>query len=152
MNTNLSISFFSAMFTFWLRSSNEPPSEALKANNFASVALMLVSPLWNRADSYPIQMRYKYSLLMHRIKIKSPAIFFMGWTTRFCVLIHHFSISLTLAVLQRQISLPDIGLAVLPRCRLPRYVPKSTQFVLGWYFDDLVKFGDRRQIWRSSPN
>ena len=33
----------------------------------------------------------------------------MEWTTRFCVLIYHFSISLTLAVLQRQKSLPDIG-------------------------------------------
>ena len=29
--------------------------------------------------------------------------------TRFCVLIYHFSISLTVAVLQRQKSLPDIG-------------------------------------------
>ena len=46
---------------------------------------------------------------MHRIKIKSPAIFFMEWTTRFGVLIHQFSTSLTLAVLQRQKSLPDIG-------------------------------------------
>ena len=55
MNTNLSISFLSAMFTFWLRSSNEPPSEALKTNNFASVALMLVSPLchllWIMSDT-----------------------------------------------------------------------------------------------------
>ena len=51
----------------------------------------------------------KYSLLMHRIKIKSPAIFFMEWTTRFCVWIYHFSISLTLAVLKQQKSLPDIG-------------------------------------------
>ena len=33
----------------------------------------------------------------------------MEWTTRFCVLIYHFSISLTLVVLQRQKSLPDIG-------------------------------------------
>ena len=33
----------------------------------------------------------------------------MEWTTRFCVLIYHFSISLTLAVLQRQKNLPDIG-------------------------------------------
>ena len=33
----------------------------------------------------------------------------MEWTTRFCVLIYQFSISLTLAVLQRQKSLPDIG-------------------------------------------
>ena len=33
----------------------------------------------------------------------------MEWTTRFCVLIYQFSISLTLAVLQRQKSLLDIG-------------------------------------------
>ena len=51
---------------------------------------------------------YKYSLLMHRIKIKSPA-FFLEWIKRFCGWIYHFSISLTLAVLQRQESLPDIG-------------------------------------------
>ena len=35
----------------------------------------------------------KYSLLMHRIKIKIPAIFFMEWITRFCGWIYHFSIS-----------------------------------------------------------
>ena len=39
---------------------------------------------------------------MHRIKIKSPAIFFMEWFKRFCGWIYHFSISLTLVVLQRQ--------------------------------------------------
>ena len=42
-------------------------------------------------------------------KLKVPLFFFMEWTTRFCVLIYHFSISLTLAVLQRQKRLPDIG-------------------------------------------
>ena len=47
---------------------------------------------------------------MHRIKIKSPAIsFFMQWIKRFCGWIYHFSIGLTLAVLQRQKKLPDIG-------------------------------------------
>ena len=51
----------------------------------------------------------KYSLLMHRIKIKSPANVFMEWIKRFCGWIYHFSISLTLVVLQRQKSLPDIG-------------------------------------------
>ena len=51
----------------------------------------------------------KYSLLMHRMKIKSPAIFFMEWIKRFCRWIYHFSISLTLVVLQRQKSLPHIG-------------------------------------------
>ena len=43
------------------------------------------------------------------IKIKSPANFFMEWIKQFCGWIHHFSISLTLVVLQRQKSLPDIG-------------------------------------------
>ena len=42
-------------------------------------------------------------------KLKVPIFFFMKWTTRFCVLIYQCSISLTLAVLQRQKSLPDIG-------------------------------------------
>ena len=51
----------------------------------------------------------KYSLLMHRIKIKSPANFFMEWIKRFCGRIYHFSINLTLVVLQRQKSLPYIG-------------------------------------------
>ena len=51
----------------------------------------------------------KCSLLMHRIKIKSPLCFFMEWTKRFCGRIYHFSISLTLAVLQWQKRLPDIG-------------------------------------------
>ena len=46
---------------------------------------------------------------MHRIKIKSPAIFFIEWPKRFFVWIYRFSISLTLAVLQRQKSQPDIG-------------------------------------------
>ena len=50
----------------------------------------------------------KYSLLMHRIKIKSPAIFY-GINKTFCGWICHFSISLILAVLQRQKSLPDVG-------------------------------------------
>ena len=49
----------------------------------------------------------KYSLLMHRIKLKVP-LFFMEWTKRFCGWIYHFSISLTLAILQWQKSLPDI--------------------------------------------
>ena len=44
----------------------------------------------------------KYSLLMHRIKIKSPAIVLMEWIKRFCGWIYHFSISLTLVVLLRQ--------------------------------------------------
>ena len=35
--------------------------------------------------------------------------FFYGMNNTFCVLIYHFSISLTLAVLQRQKILPDIG-------------------------------------------
>ena len=57
---------------------------------------------------------YKCSLLMHRIKIKSPAIlffiFFYGMNkTPLWVDLSHFSISLTLVVLQRQKSLPDIG-------------------------------------------
>ena len=56
---------------------------------------------------------HKYSLLMHRIKIKLPAIFLMGWIKRFCGWIYHFSISLTLVVLQRQKSLPDIGGATI---------------------------------------
>ena len=47
-------------------------------------------------------MKHKYSLLMHRIKIKSPANVFMEWIKRFCGWIYHFSISLTLVVLQRQ--------------------------------------------------
>ena len=33
----------------------------------------------------------------------------MEWTKRICGWIYHFSISLTLAVLQQQKSLPDIG-------------------------------------------
>ena len=36
-------------------------------------------------------------------------LFFMEWIKRFCGWIYHFSISLTLVVLQRQKSLPDIG-------------------------------------------
>ena len=63
----------------------------------------------NQARLKRVPVNDKYSLFMYRIKIKSPAIFFMEWTTRFRVLIYHFSISLTLAVLQRQKSLPDIG-------------------------------------------
>ena len=51
---------------------------------------------------------YKYSLLMHRIKIKSPA-FFSGMNKTFLWVDLSFSTSLTLAVLQRQESLPDIG-------------------------------------------
>ena len=43
------------------------------------------------------------------LEIKSPSNFFMEWIKRFCGWIYHFSISLTLAVLQRQKSLPDIG-------------------------------------------
>ena len=62
MNTNLSISFLSAMFTFWLRSSNEPPSEALKTNNFASVALMLVSPLWKSSHQLSPQIGNKVGM------------------------------------------------------------------------------------------
>ena len=42
-------------------------------------------------------------------KLKDPLIFFMEWIKRFCGWIYHFSINLTLAVLQRQKSLPDIG-------------------------------------------
>ena len=62
----------------------------------------------------------KYSLLMHRIKIKSPAIFFYGINKTFCVLIYQCSISLTLVVLQRQKSLSDIGGTTYhSRCRLP---------------------------------
>ena len=45
----------------------------------------------------------KYSLLMHRIKIKSPAIHFMEWIKRFCGWIYNFSISLTLVVLERSL-------------------------------------------------
>ena len=41
-------------------------------------------------------------------KLEVP-LFLMEWTTRVCVLIYHFSISLILAVLQRQKSLPDMG-------------------------------------------
>ena len=51
----------------------------------------------------------KCKLLMHRIKVKVPLIFFMEWTKRFRRWIYHLSISLTLVVLQRQKSLPDIG-------------------------------------------
>ena len=46
---------------------------------------------------------------MHCIKIKSPANFFMEWIKRFCGWIYHFSISLTLVVLQRQKTLPEIA-------------------------------------------
>ena len=47
---------------------------------------------------------------MHRIKIKSPAyVFFYGINKPFCGWIYYVSISLTLVVLQRQKSLPDIG-------------------------------------------
>ena len=63
----------------------------------------MVSYTWTRNNAD------KYSLLMHRIKIKSPAYFFMEWIKRFCGSKYHFSISLTLAVSQRQRSLPDIG-------------------------------------------
>ena len=41
-------------------------------------------------------------------KLKVPLIF-VEWTKRFCGWIYHFSISFTLAVLQRQKSLLDIG-------------------------------------------
>ena len=50
----------------------------------------------------PRATNYKYSLLMHRIKIKSAANFFMEWIKRFCGWIYDFWISLTLAILQRQ--------------------------------------------------
>ena len=44
----------------------------------------------------------------------------MEWIKRFCGWIYHFSISLTLAVLQRQKSLPDIvGTSYYSRCRPP---------------------------------
>ena len=49
-----------------------------------------------------VSIIYKYSLLMHHIKIKSPANVFMEWIKLFCGWIYHFSISLTLVVLQRQ--------------------------------------------------
>ena len=42
-------------------------------------------------------------------KLKVPLFFFMEWIKRFYEWIYHFSISLTLAVLQRQKTLPDIG-------------------------------------------
>ena len=45
---------------------------------------------------------HKYSLLMHRIKIKSPANVFMERIKRFCGWIYHYSISITLMVLQWQ--------------------------------------------------
>ena len=68
----------------------------------------------------------KYSLLMHRIKIKSPAIFFMEWIKRVCGWIYHFSISLTLVVLQRQKSLPDNdGTTKMSATSLPCGLPWS---------------------------
>ena len=42
-------------------------------------------------------------------KLKVPLFFVMEWIKRFCGWVYNFSISLTLVVLQRQKSLPDIG-------------------------------------------
>ena len=56
---------------------------------------------WNHTTNTTNHRVNKYSSLMHRIKFKSPADFFMEWTKLFCGWIYHFSISLTLAVLQR---------------------------------------------------
>ena len=46
---------------------------------------------------------------MHRMKLKVPQFFFMEWIKCFCGWIYHFPISLTVAVLQQQKSLPHIG-------------------------------------------
>ena len=77
-------------------------------------------------------MQDKYSLLMHRIKINSPPIFFMEWIKRFCGWTYHFSISLALVVLQGQKSLPDIGGTTI-RCHGRRHVawrPRHERWVI----------------------
>ena len=83
------------------------------------------------------KLAHKYSLLMHRIKI--PANFYMEWIKRFCGWIYHFSISLTLAALQRQKSLPDIGDttiqdAISLSSGLPLWSLASTPWVMSLYF------------------
>ena len=79
--------------------------------------LWLLNKTFELLVTWDASIPYKYSLLMHRIKIKSPANFFMEWIKRFCGWIYNFSISLTLAVL-RQKSLPDIGgTTYYSRCR-----------------------------------
>ena len=71
-------------------------------------------------------------------KLKVLLIFFMEWTTRFCVLIYHLSISLTLAVLQRQKSLPDIcGTTKMSAAWLPwdsSWSLASTPWAMSLYF------------------
>ena len=61
---------------------------------------------------------------MHDIKIKSPANVFMERIQRFCGWIYHFSISLTLVVLQRQKAYRI--LAVLPFKMLPATLIKMS--------------------------
>ena len=83
------------------------------------------------------KLAHKYSLLMHRIKI--PANFYMEWIKRFCGWIYHFSISLTLAALQRQKSLPDIGDTTIQDATslssgLPLWSLASTPWVMSLYF------------------
>ena len=82
----------------------------LSAMRYASYGLQRVTASYATLPvvSQTRHNRHKNSLLMHRIKIKSPANFFMKWIKRFSGWICHFSISLTLAV-QRQKSLSDIG-------------------------------------------
>ena len=57
---------------------------------------------------------------MHRIKIKSPAEFFMEWIKCFCGWIYHFSISLTLVVLQGQKAYRILATTI--RCHGRRHV------------------------------
>ena len=69
-------------------------------------------------------------------------LFFMEWKTRFCVLIYHFSISLTLAVLQRQ--KPYRILAVLlPFKMSAAWLPWDSQWSLAstrWAMSLYIKF------------
>ena len=85
---------------------------------------------------------------MHRIKIKSPANFFMEWIKRFCGRIYHFPISLTLVVL-RQKSLPDIDgttiqdvgqLAVMRAAIEPGVHTMSNELILQISFNIFLAF------------
>ena len=79
-----------------------------------------------------LHSKYKYSLLMHRI-----IFFWMNKTFWGCI--YHFSISLTLVVLQWQKSLPDIGgttiqeVGHLESCGLP-WSLASTPWAMSLYF------------------
>ena len=79
-----------------------------------------------------------YSLLMHRIKIKSPSDFFMEWTKRFVCWFINVQSVLLWRYYNNKKSLPDIsGTTYHSRCRLPSSHgtrKASTPWAMSLYF------------------